>query len=61
MLKNFVLDDESGWYLGAAGFYGWLFIDDGFGNTINKDGVAYRDEVFRKWGIQYGDQIPNGV
>jgi len=61
MVQNFVLDDESGWNLGNASFYNWLFIDDGFGNTINVNGVANREEVFRTWGIQYGDQIPPSI
>jgi hypothetical protein len=33
-------------------FSKWLFIDDGFGNIINNDGVAYRSDVFTKWNIQ---------
>ena len=58
MLQNFVLEDRSGWNLGSASFYTWLFIDDGFGNTINGQGIAKREEVFRSWNIQYGTQIP---
>lgn len=30
----------------------WLFIDDGFGNIMNPNGVAYRKDVFTNWGIE---------
>lgn len=33
-------------------FSEWLFIDDGFGNILNVDGVAYREDVFTKWNIE---------
>ena len=61
MLQGFELEERDGWYLGAASFYNWLFIDDGFGNVINTAGVANRNDVFRNWGIQYGNQIPPAV
>ena len=61
MLRDFVVEDRDGWSLGDSSFYAWLFIDDGFGNVINPNGVAYRKDVFRTWGIEYGDQIPPEV
>jgi hypothetical protein len=58
MLQNFVVVDRSGWNLGSADFYNWLFIDDGFGTVLNANGIGMRDDIFRNWGVQYGNQIP---
>jgi hypothetical protein len=58
MLRGFYDGErDGGWSLGSADFNAWLFKDDGFGNITNPDGVATRDEVFRKW-IQNGGLIP---
>ena len=58
MLRGFYDGErDGGWSLGSADFNAWLFKDDGFGNITNADGVASRDEVFRKW-IQNGGLIP---
>ena len=58
MLQNFVVVDRSGWNLASADFYNWLFIDDGFGTVLNANGIGMRDDIFRNWGVQYGNQIP---
>lgn len=31
----------------------WLFIDDGYGNTLNSNGIATRHDVFCNWGLKY--------
>ena len=36
----------------------WLFIDDGYGNIMNPNGVAYRRDVFTKWGIEGSNPPP---
>jgi len=41
-------------------FIKWLFIDDGFGNIINPNGVGYRDDIVRNWMIN-GDGVPDSV
>jgi hypothetical protein len=43
-----------------GGFITWLFIDDGFGNIVNPEGVGYRDEIVRQWMIN-GDGVPDSV
>ena len=43
-----------------GGFVTWLFIDDGFGNIVNPEGVGYRDEIVRQWMIN-GDGVPDSV
>ena len=43
-----------------GGFMNWLFIDDGFGNITNPDGVGYREEIVREWMIN-GDGIPTTI
>lgn len=30
----------------------WLFIDDGFGHTLNPDGLVKRHDVFWSWGLK---------
>ena len=45
------------WRLASKGFCDWLFKDDGFGNTTNEDGCGSRGDVFRNWGMKWGDQI----
>ena len=58
MLRGFYDGErDGGWSLGSADFNAWLFKDDGFGNITNPDGVAGREEIFRRW-IQNGDLIP---
>jgi len=41
-------------------FMNWLFIDDGFGNITNPDGVGYREEIVREWMIN-GDGISTTI
>jgi len=43
--------------LATGEFLNWLFIDDGAGNIVNKNGVGYRDDVLRNWTAN-GFQIP---
>jgi len=43
--------------LADGGFLQWLFIDDGVGNIVNKNGVGYRDDIIRNW-TENGYQIP---
>ena len=43
--------------LANADFLNWLFIDDGFGNITNPDGVAFRYEVFRSKNYGHGYDI----
>jgi hypothetical protein len=43
-----------------GGFMNWLFIDDGFGNITNPDGVGYREEIVRQWMIN-GDGISDTI
>ncbi len=45
------------WRLASKGFCDWLFKDDGFGNIVNEDGCGNRADVFRNWGMKWGDQI----
>jgi hypothetical protein len=63
MLLDFTDGDEDfNWDLGADDFYNkFLFIDDGFGNVYNEDGVGKREDIYRNWGIQYGNQLPLSV
>jgi hypothetical protein len=46
--------------LAPVDFVHWLFIDDGAGNVVNPNGVAYRKEVFTSWGLEgtEGVRIP---
>jgi hypothetical protein len=58
MLRGFYDGERNrGWSLGSADFYAWLFQDDGFGHVTNANGVARREDVFRRW-IQNGGLIP---
>jgi hypothetical protein len=41
-----------------ADFMNWLFIDDGFGNVINSDGVMYRYDFLFSGVMDYGGYIP---
>jgi len=61
MLLDFTDGDEDfNWDLGTVNFYNnFLFIDDGFGNVINSNGVGKREDIYRNWGIQYGNQLPS--
>ena len=43
-----------------GGFMSWLFMDDGFNNIVNVDGVGMRDDIIRNWMIN-GDQIPKDI
>jgi hypothetical protein len=36
----------------------WLFIDDGFGNVLNPDGVIYRVDLLTSGIVSYGKNIP---
>lgn len=39
-------------------FMKWLFIDDGFGNVLNPDGVIYRVDLLTSGIVSYGKNIP---
>lgn len=43
-----------------GGFILWLFMDDGFGNIVNPDGVGMREEIVREWMIN-GDGVSDTI
>jgi hypothetical protein len=48
--SNFKLANEE--------FMNWLFIDDGFGNILNPNGVLYRVDLLTSGILSYGKNIP---
>ena len=40
------------WYCASEDLCSYLFKDDGFGNVINPDGVAMRQDVFENWELE---------
>jgi hypothetical protein len=40
------------WYCASEDLCNYLFKDDGFGNVINPDAVAMRQDVFENWGLE---------
>lgn len=63
MLKNFTTGDRNfNWSLGSNDFYNnFLFKDDGFGQIINPSGMGMREDIYRNWGVQFGNQLPPSV
>jgi len=51
--------NNSSWNMVDKSITDWLFIDDGFGNIINPNGCGTREDIFRNWGIKFGENIPN--
>ena len=47
--------------LATGGFMYWLFIDDGFGNVINPNGVMYRYDMLRTGFFDNGNDIPDDI
>lgn len=45
------------WRIATDSFCNWLFKDDGFGNITNPDGCGNRGDIFRNWGMKWGNQI----
>jgi len=48
---------DEGFVLATGEFLKWLYIDDGAGNIINKNGIGYRDDIIRNCTAN-GFQIP---
>jgi len=47
--------------IASGGFMRWLFIDDGFGNVINPNGVMYRYDMLRTGFFDNGNDIPDDI
>jgi len=52
-IKHVVLRDSAGGYAPPS-LGSWLFIDDGTGKVINKNGIATRADVYKSWGLPKG-------
>lgn len=52
-IKHAVLMDSAGGYAPSS-LGSWLFIDDGTGKVINKNGIATRADVYKNWGLHKG-------
>ena len=53
-----VQDRSPNYGIANGDFVKWLFIDDGFGNVINPDGVLYRVDLFTSGILPNGEWIP---
>jgi len=45
------------WHTASESLCNFLFIDDGFGNVINENGVAMRQDVFENWGLEGAEGV----
>ena len=59
--NGFVRVASSEYALATGGFMQWLFIDDGFGNVINPNGVVYRYDMLRTGFFDNGKDIPDDI
>lgn len=63
MLQNFTAGDRNiHWSLGNDDFYNnFLFKDDGFGTIYNPNGMGMREDIYRTWGITFGDLLQPSI
>jgi hypothetical protein len=61
MTNGKVVVGSSEYALATGGFMHWLFIDDGFGNVINPNGVMYRYDMLRTGFFDNGHDIPDDI
>jgi hypothetical protein len=59
--NGFVRGASPEYALATGGFMYWLFIDDGFGNVINPNGVMYRYDMLRTGFFDNGNDIPDDI